>query len=79
MTGIVCIEDRKKIYVQLLAKLYIPDQIEDDKLRTLMLLIKNLRRVSPALLVVSIHIFLNVFFFLPVSAVLFKTRRHGMH
>jgi len=39
------LEDRKKVYAQLLGKLYIPDEIDEDKLRTLMLLISNLRRV----------------------------------
>ena len=40
------IEDRKKVLVQLLPKLYIPTEIDDDKLRTLILLTSNLRRVS---------------------------------
>lgn len=40
------VEERKKVYVQLLGKLHIPDEIDDDKLRTLMLLISYLRRVS---------------------------------
>ncbi|KAF9508646.1 hypothetical protein BS47DRAFT_1320578 [Hydnum rufescens UP504] len=40
-------KERKKTYVQLLAKLHIPEHIDNDKLRTLMLFIKNLRRRRP--------------------------------
>jgi hypothetical protein len=38
-------EERKKIYVSLLAKLYLPDEVDEDKLRKLKLLVSNIRRV----------------------------------
>ncbi|KAF8317697.1 hypothetical protein DL93DRAFT_527157 [Clavulina sp. PMI_390] len=41
------LKERRKSYVQLLSKLYIPEEIDDDKLRTLMLLISYLRRRRP--------------------------------
>jgi hypothetical protein len=40
------IEDDKKVLCQLLAKLYLPEKVDDDKLRTLKLLMHNLRSVS---------------------------------
>lgn len=43
-------EERKKVYAQLLGKLHIPEEIDDDKLRSLMLLISNLRRVCGCIL-----------------------------
>lgn len=39
------IEERKKIYVTLLGKLYLPDEIDEDKIRSLKLLVADLRRV----------------------------------
>lgn len=41
----VCTEDRKKVLAQLLGKLHIPDEADDDKVKQLKLLIANLRRV----------------------------------
>lgn len=38
-------EDDKKGLCQLLGKLYIPDVVDDDKIRTLHLLLQNLRTV----------------------------------
>ena len=38
-------EDNKKVFCQLLGKLYIPDEVDDDKLRTLHLLVTNLKVV----------------------------------
>ncbi|KII87700.1 hypothetical protein PLICRDRAFT_30295 [Plicaturopsis crispa FD-325 SS-3] len=40
-------EDDKKVLCQLLGKLYIPDTLDDDKLRTLKLLMDNLRSRRP--------------------------------
>lgn len=37
------------MFVQLLAKLHVPDQLDEDKLRKLMLLLRTLRRVSSPL------------------------------
>jgi condensin complex subunit 3 len=39
-------EDEKKILCQLFSKLYIPEIIDDDKVRTLKLLMYNLHSVS---------------------------------
>jgi condensin complex subunit 3 len=39
-------EDEKKILCQLFGKLYIPETIDDDKVRTLKLLMYNLQSVS---------------------------------
>ena len=39
------VEDDKKVLCQLLGKLYLPEKVDDDKLRTLKLLMHNLRSV----------------------------------
>lgn len=47
---IAFLEEEKKVLCQLLGKMYIPPEIDDDKIRTLKLLIHNLRlvrRLSP--------------------------------
>jgi condensin complex subunit 3 len=41
-----CAEEDKKVLCQLLGKLFIPETLDDDKLRTLKLLMDNLRSVS---------------------------------
>lgn len=41
-------EDDKKALCTLLGKLYIPDEVDDDKIRTLKLLMANLRVVRLA-------------------------------
>jgi condensin complex subunit 3 len=47
--GIDCvlfwIEDDKKILCQMLGKLYFPDEVDEDKIRTLKLLLNTLQRV----------------------------------
>jgi len=40
------LEDDKKVLCQLLGKLHLPDKVDDDQLRTLKLLMHNLRSVS---------------------------------
>lgn len=41
-------EDEKKALCQMLGKLYLPDEADDDKVRTLKLLVTSLRTVSVA-------------------------------
>jgi hypothetical protein len=43
--GCISIEEDKKVLCQLLGKLHIPDTVDDDKIRTLKLLMHNLRLV----------------------------------
>ncbi|THH04391.1 hypothetical protein EW145_g5552 [Phellinidium pouzarii] len=40
-------KDDRKVFCQLLTKLYIPDEVDDDKIRTLKLLINNVRSRRP--------------------------------
>lgn len=46
---IASVEEDKKTLCQLLGKLYLPDQVDDDKLRSLKLLIHNLSSVRLSL------------------------------
>lgn len=54
---IASVEEDKKTLCQLLGKLYLPDQVDDDKLRSLKLLIHNLSsvRTSPSLTPLPLH------------------------
>ena len=47
-------EEDKKALCQMLSKLHMPDEVDDDKVRTLKLLVSNLRsvRFSPSRLIV---------------------------
>jgi len=40
--------DNRKVLCQLLSKLYIPDEADDDKIRTLKLLMNNVKSVRPS-------------------------------
>ncbi len=40
------LEEDKKVMCQVLGKLYIPDDVDDDKIRTLKLLVNNMISVS---------------------------------
>jgi hypothetical protein len=42
----VLIEEDKKVLCQMLGKLYIPDEVDDDKIRTLKLLMHTLTLVN---------------------------------
>ena len=45
----------KKSLIQMLGKLYLPDEVDDDKIRVLKLLVNNLRTVSmPSFSVVAL-------------------------
>lgn len=40
-------EDDRKVFCQLLGKLYLPEKVDEDKLKTVKLLMHNLRSVRP--------------------------------
>lgn len=48
LTCLVSSEEDKKALCQILGKLHIPETVDDDKLRTLKLLMHNIRSVSLA-------------------------------
>jgi hypothetical protein len=48
-TDEACPEDDKKSLCQLLGKLYLPDNVDEDKIKTLKLLVYNLQSVGSAL------------------------------
>ena len=43
---IPCAEEDKKALCQMLGKLHLPEEVDDDKVRVLKLLVTNLRSVS---------------------------------
>ena len=43
---ILCAEEDKKALCQMLGKLHLPQEVDDDKVRVLKLLVTNLRSVS---------------------------------
>ena len=43
---ILCTEEDKKALCQMLGKLHMPEEVDDDKVRVLKLLVMNLRSVS---------------------------------
>lgn len=48
------VEEEKKVLCQLLGKLYVPDTVDDDQIRTLKLLMHNVRLVRAFLFVLDI-------------------------
>lgn len=63
----ILLEERKKIYVTLLGKLYLPDEIDEDKIRSLKLLVADLRRVRLLFIVHSLIYLMSAAYFLGVA------------
>lgn len=45
-----CAEDDRKVFCQLLGKLYLPEKVDEDKLKTVKLLMYNLHSVRAPLI-----------------------------